>query len=229
MLSGTDDGTTVYVYDPKPLRRLSDGSRLFLEISFADRIMTSTATRRNHRIGQLNPDEYCVMLNGKPIGFTVFAGTHFKKLWKKGVLVKLKAKINGTVPGYRGIPNVVLQVPEYSIATRHVQTKLAFPWYEPGMKSMSFWVAEDDWDDESILNKRTNCSLRMIPTPEGSSAKPRVGFFKNEHQLFSVGARLSSYAELADMAGIECTVKAMKKVSSKGSGYYYSVLLCERK
>ena len=68
-------------------------------------------------------------------------------------------------------------------------------------------------------------SYKLIPTPKGSQAKPRVGCFHNGNLVFSAGARNGCYETLLSLVDKKMATKCEKRESMLGEGHYLLVEL----
>lgn len=66
-------------------------------------------------------------------------------------------------------------------------------------------------------------SYKLIPTPSGSKAKPKVGCYRNDQLIFCAGARNGCYKKLLSFVGQTVPTKCAKRTSEFGEGHYLHI------
>lgn len=211
-----DQERTVYVYHGAPLIKVPVGEEIWLEVIPRDVKMKSdlTGTVANSKEG--TPLAY----NGRPVGFLSYVDTTISTLVRRGHPVTICATRTGTyAPGF---PSIVALMPSFSEMRCYVDAK------EKAKKEGKIIVYNvgDSGYKGSLLSQgkvSTYVTVTLIPTPEGSSAKPRIALIDdNGNTLDEFGARNSRYKQFEDLVGkrLKATVET-KPSEIEGNSFYY--------
>lgn len=104
-----------YIYDARPLSRIPNGTRFWLDASTAPITLTSRTTGTRTRIGEGN---FALTYKGKLVGMSASAfAAPVHQLIAKGYTVQVLAEQRGTVDGS---PDVKLLLPSYKHLCKQV-------------------------------------------------------------------------------------------------------------
>lgn len=211
----------VYVYDPKPILKVKDGA------TFETTVVTRSITLRSGLTGGTwrtgTDDGYAIAYKGRPFGvlFNGIAETHIRKLLSDGAKdVRLTAVRQGWYQ--RGYPEVYVAVPtlqeakdaeEASVAMKDMEQRqrLGFPI----VGDLVFRIGETAWLRPRQVSEEGyatfNVQVELLPSEEGSSAKPHILLKDDSGLLAEITARsTATYNVLTPLVG-----KRLKLLVSK--------------
>ena len=221
---GGPQQSRVYVHDSSPLQGVRDGEWFQLSVFPGSALMTSVYTSA---IGSTSKDDVLLMYAGKPVGFTHMQTDQVMKLAKRGILLTIPAFCNGFVEGYYGVRNVTASTFGKVVADDILEEFAAI---DAGIRPNATYSTIGLYreEDYATLASRKqwvfdNASLKMIPAPSGSSAKPHVGLYSSKGKLITeIGAQNSAYKKWVALIGREARLYVTaKKVSGKTGQDYY--------
>ena len=199
VISG-DDERHIYNYDSRPLKGVRKGQVVTVELFRGEGCMTSTDTGYCHDMNEFN--DCMVLYEGAPIGFIKFPVDKLKRAAELGYAIKLKAKCYGMLEGYKGIKDMAALVPEYFYL---------YDWIKGAEDDRPIWKRENyfkyyEYDKEDYANLTSryewefkDASIRMIPTPPKSTAKPHIGVYAADGmQISEVAAKNGYYGKLIE-------------------------------
>lgn len=217
----------IYVYDSSPLKGIRKGQVVKVELFRGTGAMVSTATGF---FKDMEGTKDCIVLyDGRPIGFIAFPADKLKRAAEMGYAIKMNARCYGALEGYKGIKEMRALVPQLFYLR---------DWIPGAEDDRPLWQRENymkynEYDATDYRNLTSNyewdfpnAKIAMIPTPEGSQAKPHIGLYaQNGMQISEVSARNGCYKDLITFMNKYKTfhIKATRVISEYEEKIYYTI------
>jgi len=225
-LTGTYE-RKIYTYDSVPLANVKDGQTVVLEAFRGDGAMVSAHT--GYRSDTAETGDTMLLYEGQPIGFTSIPREKVMQAARLGYALKMHGICRGFVEGYKGVKEMKALTPDHvylydwipgAVYDRPFErTESYFQYYERDKTDYMNLLSRDIW----FFN---NARIEMIPTPEGSSAKPHIGVYTQDGEKISeVSARNACYYGFIEFLRkyTSFDVRATKEPDSCIEGICYSI------
>jgi hypothetical protein len=196
----------IFVYDPRPLDGMSFNDQFTADV-MQDRVIMRSALN-----GSLwrswDHDGLALGYHGRPFG--VIFNEDLAKIIDHKHATKIVCILEGWFDHTRGIPEAKALAPppmnspngDLISDLMHVSRYDIHDLYD----IVTVWNYRDAPDLDALLVQsggrlKTDVDVRMIPTPEVSSARPHVGVFIGDGKILEYNARNSRYQDMTTIIG----------------------------
>lgn len=209
----------IYVYYPNPIRRIKDGDRFTLDLSPKPVKLRSSFSGEEW---DTEDEGYAVLFKGKIIGAADYLSEGLKNIMRLGAVIQIEAMRNGWYEEGK-IPNVVTFWPDHGEMKSWIKAQELFGRPLPfEARLISFNISFENGD---VIPKErlSEVVLSLMPVPEGSSAKPHIGFWSNGKLFFDVDAKSDAYKKLLPLVGNTVKMSIETRKSKIDEGKYIHI------
>lgn len=217
-LSGPE-AKKVYVYYPRPLKHLRDGERFVLSLSSKPTRLVSPLTGEEWNT---KDNGYVLLYKRRVIGACDYLGEELKSIERTGIEIQIDAMKNGWYVE-RKIPNITAFWPSHEEMKKWIRAqkllRRALPFPAEIIKFNTTFEKGDIVPNKQV----SDITLKMMPVPKGSSAKPHIGFWSGSRFLFDVDAKSDAYKQLLPLVDNITRMFIEKRKSTINKGEYIHI------
>ena len=214
----------VYVYVPKPLKKVRPGDVIWVTPVLAGKPMKSKLTKTTWSEAD-SPGTVALAYNGKQFGMVARGAEHYRRLLSEGHDVVIAAKCTGWYA--KGYPELELCGYSYSVMSSWyaVARLTGFSVQPSAINGMSrLFIHSEEYEGAGLVDGEAFwCKIVQVPPAEGSKAKPKMQLLRDDMVLYSCTSRSKMYARYEPYIGRTVPAAPLSSVKEDGLNSWYAI------